>query len=329
MDEGNKPMDIDSSDSSNGNDQSSNERLLVATPMDGGSSGKGLPYAPEDWPHPGDVWSWKVGKRKCTAGHWVDKSICPPRNLKNASGNKLIFHSKLSLAQYIQSEYPEVDVNAFFASFIWRVPATGHIKEEVNGRSKSELANESRDCKAGNQMCTLKAKARSNALAARSCDICCSEAGFCHECCCILCCKTVDWTYGGYSFIRCEAVVDEKFICGHVAHVDCALRAYLAGKVGGNIGLDAQYYCRCCDNKTDLLSRVVKFFKICKSLDCRDDIEKILNLGLCILRGSEQEKAKDLQNRIALINAKLKHGVSLDEIWREEDISTPTAGRTS
>lgn len=87
--------------------------------------------------------------------------------------------------------------------------------------------------------------------------------------------------------------------------MDCALRAYLAGKVGGNIGLDAQYYCRCCDNKTDLLSHVAKFLKICESLNCRDDVGKILNLGLCILRGSEQERAKDLQNSIALVNAKV------------------------
>lgn len=122
-------MDIDSLDSSNGNDQSSNAKPLVATPVDGGSSGKGLPYAPEDWPNPGDVWTWKVGKRKCAAGHWLDRSICPPGNLRNALGNKLIFHSKSSLAQYIQTEYPEADVNTFFASFIWRVPASGHIKE--------------------------------------------------------------------------------------------------------------------------------------------------------------------------------------------------------
>jgi len=100
-------------------------------------------------------------------------------------------------------------------------------------------------------------------------------------------------------------VVDEKFICGHVAHMDCALRAYLAGKVGGSIDLDAQYYCRCCDNKTDLLTHVTKLIKTCESIDSRDDIEKMLNMCFCILHGSEQERAKDLQNRVALIMAKV------------------------
>ncbi|XP_020240821.1 uncharacterized protein LOC109819492 isoform X2 [Asparagus officinalis] len=337
MDEDNRPMDLDLTDSNNCNAQSSNEKSLVATPVDGGSSGRGLPYAPQDWPKPGDVWTWKVGKRRCASGHWVDKSICPPRHLRNSSGNKLIFHSRSSLKQYILEEYPEEDVDAFFASFIWRVPATGHILKEsgpglskiveLNGRPKSELASGLRECKAGNKMCSLRTKAKSYAIPLRSCDICCSEPGFCHECCCILCSKTVDWTYGGYSFIRCEAPVDERFICGHVAHIECALRAYLAGKVGGNVGLDAQYYCRCCDNKTDLLPHVDKFVKTCESLDSGDDVQRILSLGVCILRGSEQERAKDLQSRIALIMDKLKHGVSLNEIWREQnDISTPTAG---
>ncbi|KAK1281098.1 hypothetical protein QJS04_geneDACA004698 [Acorus gramineus] len=154
-------------------------------------------------------------------------------------------------------------------------------------------------------MCRLRLKARAFSLAAMDCDICCSEVGFCCDCCCILCCKTIDWAYGGYSYIRCEATVNEKHICGHVAHLDCALRSYMAGTVGGSIGLDVEYYCRRCDKKTDLISHVVKLLQTCEALDTRDDIEKILNVGLCILRGSEQMRAKSLLNRIGSILTKV------------------------
>jgi hypothetical protein len=32
-----------------------------------------LPYAPENWPCPGDEWYWKVGNRLAPGGHWVDR----------------------------------------------------------------------------------------------------------------------------------------------------------------------------------------------------------------------------------------------------------------
>lgn len=62
------------------------------------------------------------------------------------------------------------------------------------------------------------------------------------ECCCILCCKTINTAIGGYSYITCKATVLDGNICGHIAHIDCALRAYVAGSVGGSIGLDAEYF---------------------------------------------------------------------------------------
>nr|XP_029117284.1 uncharacterized protein LOC105033938 isoform X3 [Elaeis guineensis] len=339
---GNKSMEVDSTEGSNFQTPSLKKKRLVARPVAAGSSGKGLPYAPEDWPSPGDIWRWKVGVRKTSSGYWVDRYLYPPAHFPRAPGKKLGLPSRLSVEEYIRKEFPDMSIDAFFASFIWRVPSADcspgkDIKKSINMYASSNSLDASEcsgyksairkgTCKAGNKMCSLQAKTKSYGLAAKECDICCSEDGFCRDCCCILCCKTVDWTYGGYSFIRCEATVDENYICGHVAHVQCALRSYMGGTVQGDIGLDVEYYCRRCDNRTDLISHVTKLIRTCESLDSGDDIDKILNLGFCILRGSGQMRAKSLHNQIALVMAKLKQGVPLGQIWKVEDsISTSTA----
>jgi hypothetical protein len=46
---------------------------IVAIPVRAYSYGKGLPYAPENWPRHGDIWHWKVGSRASGAGHWADR----------------------------------------------------------------------------------------------------------------------------------------------------------------------------------------------------------------------------------------------------------------
>ncbi|KAF5177837.1 putative CDPK adapter [Thalictrum thalictroides] len=160
-------------------------------------------------------------------------------------------------------------------------------------------------CKARNKMCDLQMEARSNSLPAMACDICCTESGFCQNCCCILCSRGINWAYECYSFIRCEENVGENNICGHAAHIDCALRSYMAGTVGGSIRLDAEYYCRRCDRRTDLIPHVTRLVKTCESLDSLNDLEKILNMGLCILRGTQKENAKRLLKRIELALAKV------------------------
>ncbi|KAK4365935.1 hypothetical protein RND71_013815 [Anisodus tanguticus] len=79
-------------------------------------------------------------------------------------------------------------------------------------------------------------------------------------------------------YIRYEATVVDRYICGHIAHVDCALRAYMAGTVGGSSSLDAEYFCRYCDSRTDLVSHALKLLNVCTSVASRADIEKILNV---------------------------------------------------
>lgn len=139
-----------------------------------------------------------------------------------------------------------------------------------------------------------------------SCGICCSESRFCRDCCCILCCKIIDTTVESYSYIKCKEVVGDGYICGHLSHIKCGLKSYTAGTVGGSIGLDAEYYCRRCDARTDLVSHVERFLQSCQSADCQDDVEEILNLGLCILRGSHKMRAKELLRHIELSIEKVK-----------------------
>ncbi|XP_044500791.1 uncharacterized protein LOC123221885 [Mangifera indica] len=85
-------------------------------------SGEGLPYAPINWPNPGDTWGWKVGRRFNSSGYYTDRSLSLPRNLHKPNVPKQ-FPSKLAVERYIQSEFPDADTDAFWASFSWKVPA--------------------------------------------------------------------------------------------------------------------------------------------------------------------------------------------------------------
>lgn len=86
-------------------------------------SGKGLPYAPVDWPNPGDTWGWKVGRRIRNDGIYKDRFLSAPENLQEKPSKPLVFASKVSVHRYIESQFPGADVDAFFASFTWDIPA--------------------------------------------------------------------------------------------------------------------------------------------------------------------------------------------------------------
>ena len=172
---------------------------------------------------------------------------------------------------------------------------------------ESDSQSDTLCCKARNKLCiSLLEEAENPPLAVMECDICCTETKFCRDCCCILCSKTINFSYGGYDYVRCEAIMGQSGICGHAAHIDCALRCYMAGTVGGSIALDSEYYCRRCDARTDLVPHVTRLLQTCESLDSRDNVEKILNIGICILRGSERTSAKELLKRIEVAVAKVK-----------------------
>ncbi|GFP86526.1 hypothetical protein PHJA_000796400 [Phtheirospermum japonicum] len=278
-------MDIDCPVVSKASPRGPHENGLILYPVSVNDSGEGLPYAPEDFPNPGDKWRWKVGKRIANSGYFVDRYAYLPRRLRQP-GHRKGFASRLSLEQYVRENFPDTDIERFFASFHWKIP--------------SNLMT-----KAGNKSCSSLAVQQEDSFSEfMSCDICCDEPGFCRDCCCILCCRVIDKASDGYSYIRCEANV-EGSTCGHSCHIDCALRAYMAGTVGGSIGLDAEYYCRRCDSRTDLVSYVTKLLENCDSVASQEEFEKILRVGVCVLRGSKKTSAKDLLRHIELAMSKV------------------------
>uniref|UniRef100_M1CYL1 CDPK adapter protein 1 n=1 Tax=Solanum tuberosum TaxID=4113 RepID=M1CYL1_SOLTU len=298
----------------NGSASRINEIGLQLYPVSEYDSGEGLPYAPVDWPYAGDKWGWRAGKRVTSSGTFRDRYLYLPKHFKDPKcGKKNSFRSKISVKKYLQSEYPDMDINQFFASFSWMIPSkqspsSKDMKERTTslGTKLQSLLSDSPiraiTCKAGNKICSsLTAE---NPFPAMLCDICCSEPGFCRDCCCILCCKTISSDFDGYNYIQCEATID-GYICGHVSHVDCALRAYMAGTVGGSINLDTQYLCRYCDLRMDLVPHALKLLNTCTSVASRADIETILNVGICILRGSQKRSGKELLHRIESIKAKM------------------------
>lgn len=300
------------------------ENGLVAIPVQANAYGKGFPYAPENWPCPGDVWYWKVGSRSAPGGHWMDRYLTPPPRFRDATGKKTTFTSKLKVEEFIKTEFPDVDPSTFFSMFIWRIPSGGSKiqggTQEVRGlEPENVLADPAGPCKVRNKSCKLEREGFIESSPAKDCDICCTVPDFCRECCCIFCGRVVDYSFGGYSYIKCEAVVVENYICGHVGHLECALKIFMAGTIGGEIGLDVQYYCRRCDNKTNLMMHVEELLETCQSLKTRDEIEPILNMGLCILRGARQARAKSLEKYMASAMAKMKSGADLAEVWKMED----------
>ncbi|XP_055813527.1 protein OBERON 2 [Solanum dulcamara] len=321
------PVEIDSSAECNGDTPSTNKNGLHLYPVSANDSGEGLPYAPEDWPNPGDIWAWKVGRRIASAGYFLDRYLYLPNRLR---GKRSVFASRLSVEQYVRSEFPSTDINEFFASFSWKIPSKllkgDWYAEVISSGMKSDSYLGTSSCKAGNSMCASLVEAGNPSPETMICDICCSEPGFCRDCCCILCCKTISSAHGGYSYIRCEATVGDGYICGHIAHIDCALRAYMAGTVGGSIGLDAEYFCRRCDSRTELVSHVMKLLNICGSIDSRDDIEKILNVGFCILRGSRKTNAKQLLRHIKSAMTKLHKGACIGDVFKEEEFKDANGG---
>ncbi|XP_017221697.1 protein OBERON 1 [Daucus carota subsp. sativus] len=297
-------------------------RLFPVSPHE---SGEGLPYAPADWPCPGDIWSWKVGKRIiASGGYFLDRHLFLPERLQTKPRGRG-FVSKVSVEQYVREIFPGQDVKAFFELFSWRIPckSPSDIKEDTCPESKHATIS----CKAGNKLCSSLTEPE-KPPANNFCDICCTVPEFCRDCCCILCSKTVNPAYENHGFIRCESTVENGINCGHVAHLECGLKANMAGTVGG---LDVEYYCRRCDTRTDLLPHVKKFIPICESISSLDDIKKILNLGVRVLHGSQRSAAKRLLHIFEIAMGKqyeprLEIVPVLDNDWNVDVRSTSQQG---
>ncbi|KAG8370218.1 hypothetical protein BUALT_Bualt14G0094200 [Buddleja alternifolia] len=121
-------------------------------------SGKGLPYAPVDWPSPGDVWTWKVGSRISPSGYYTHRFLIVPERLQKSVTRKIWLGSKPSIRRYLRSEFPKADIDAFFASFTWEIPA--EIRSPV--KVKSEPASRKADL--GSQIFSRTRKSTRNCI---------------------------------------------------------------------------------------------------------------------------------------------------------------------
>ncbi|KAL0348862.1 UNVERIFIED_CONTAM: hypothetical protein Sangu_1114000 [Sesamum angustifolium] len=116
-------MDVDVSDSANGGSNwMSKDGSFLRPPVQPGESGEGLPYAPADWSNAGDIWTWKVGNKISVSGYYTHRLIAPKR-LQKSPTRKLWLGSKPSIIRFLQSEFAEADIDTFFASFTWEIPA--------------------------------------------------------------------------------------------------------------------------------------------------------------------------------------------------------------
>ncbi|XP_031474763.1 protein OBERON 2 [Nymphaea colorata] len=179
-------------------------------------------------------------------------------------------------------------------------------------------------CRAGNASCSARSFPPTV-----DCDVCCAEPSFCRDCCCILCGSPVDFSLGSSCFIRCEARSlgggAAGPVCGHVSHVRCTIASRLGGSVE-SVGVDVGYYCRRCDQRTDLVAHVYNMLRSCQVSGSSDGVEECLGLCLGLLQGAKWFGAMAWAAGIQSALRKLKEGRPLIEVWDLEDrCRTPIA----
>ncbi|KAK4382442.1 hypothetical protein Sango_2870900 [Sesamum angolense] len=131
-------MDVDVSDSANGGSNwMSKDGSFLRPPVQPGESGEGLPYAPADWPNAGDIWTWKVGNKISASGYYTHRFLIAPKRLQKSPTRKLWLGSKPSIIRFLQSEFAEADIDTFFASFTWEIPAERRSVRKARKRPPS------------------------------------------------------------------------------------------------------------------------------------------------------------------------------------------------
>eukprot|EP00252_Welwitschia_mirabilis_P001259 TRINITY_DN11153_c0_g1_i1.p1 TRINITY_DN11153_c0_g1~~TRINITY_DN11153_c0_g1_i1.p1 ORF type:complete len:386 (-),score=70.43 TRINITY_DN11153_c0_g1_i1:23-1075(-) len=182
------------------------------------------------------------------------------------------------------------------------VDLEGRVHESLSSsRRKQNVIKAKKLCPAGNVCCTLttgKRRSWGNTEAIQ-CLICCTEPGFCGECCCILCGKATNQSQENWNYIKCEQKVEGELICGHVAHMECALDCNTAGVLTDQ-GLDVEYYCRRCDLKTDLMMHVDQLLNQSHILKDSAGAIKNMELALRFLNGTERKGGQKLKTLLEL-----------------------------
>ncbi|XP_038706970.1 uncharacterized protein LOC120002317 [Tripterygium wilfordii] len=282
-------------------------------PVDPEESGEGLPYAPVDWSNPGDIWGWKVGRRVAPKGrHYLDRYLYLPSHLPSGEYKKRIFASKITSGQHslmqILMHFSLHSAGRSLQRIKHQMVDSHSIDEELIAWN---FSSGSKKGKAVHSSVPLPPDAEHSESVCQSDTIGCKAGNK-------TCSSFMETEEASPSAVM-PSIAGEGCICGHVAHINCALRSYLAGTVGGSIGLDAEYYCQRCDARTDLVPYVKSLLQNCEDINSWDDLDKILNIGLCILRGSRKIGTRELLDRIELASAKLKCGPPLEDICKAED----------
>ncbi|CAJ1925683.1 unnamed protein product [Sphenostylis stenocarpa] len=294
-------------------------------------SGDGHPYAPENWPEQGDVWGWRTGRRIVPNGtHFQNRYLYLPYRLRmlmeekenkgsgsSTSRKQHVFASKLAVKRYVKRYFPDADLNAFFASFSWNIPAHPSLSAPIAAIPLRQIAPQAQQAEeACNSDSGDDVKCKANN---RKCPTIVLEEEEVQKYSPVMPCP-----YGGFSYFKCPVNANGG-ICGHVAHMECALECFVAGKVR-SLGLDAEYYCRRCDGRSDMISHVYNLIQTCKTIDLDYEIKKILYIGASLIRGSERPLANKLLRSIDLAVSKandqfddllqLISGTNPADIWK-------------
>ncbi|KAG0557562.1 hypothetical protein KC19_11G140500 [Ceratodon purpureus] len=312
-------------------------------PVPPGGKGEGWPYAPQGWPKPDDKWGWRVGQRAAPTSLWIDRYVTLPVSLmkgKKINISDEQFASKKSLVEYLKQTFPGMmDPNSIFKAFDWKVPALKNVEgPEKRGsavkRDKTSPmdVNDSwqkskKQCRAGNPHCPItKGKLNeSESLERLYCNICCIEPNFCRECMCILCCKLFARDVDDFCIIQCRntplagpnSLPSERGICGHTAHLDCALKNQLAGVIK-KYRLNLEYMCRRCDRKTNLketLSRLVSEFM--NAEESKVDSSLQLLMRVMVDPGDEASSSRKIQEILLGALKKVQEGADIDATCKE------------
>ncbi|XP_022642116.1 uncharacterized protein LOC106773477 [Vigna radiata var. radiata] len=150
------------------------DKTFDLQPVSPFSSGEGLPYAPEGWPNPGDIWGWKVLSRTNKAGYFLDRYLYPPKSLQTPSNKGHSLRTKPDIERYIESNFPSMSIEAFFDLFSWQILSTGKTPTkavqstpispalkpvEIEEDTTEEISTQ-RKLKRRKQICTQRKSAR-------------------------------------------------------------------------------------------------------------------------------------------------------------------------
>ncbi|KAJ7523105.1 hypothetical protein O6H91_18G037700 [Diphasiastrum complanatum] len=121
------------------------------------------------------------------------------------------------------------------------------------------------------------------------CQICLRDSTFCFGCACSFC-RTAIQHKENWTFTKCP-------ICNHLCHLECALKSRRAGVVP-ELGLDGEYLCPCCLEKSDL----VPFWRdrVKDALSCIDMtlLQKHVTSAILVLNGTHREKYENIHRSV-------------------------------